>query len=139
MNDTFKLHERLEADTYTIGDLEHCRVLLMNDSRYPWAILVPSYPDLVETFDLPPEIRLAVFEEANGFARAMKSIYSADKMNIATLGNMVPQLHIHVVARKKTDAGWPGPVWRSGPAVPYGPPEAERMIAGMKTLLTLMR
>lgn len=122
MNDTvsdFTLHPRLEADTKPVTRLALSRVLLMNDSRYPWLILVPEKPGLKDLHDLSPEDRIAVMGEIDTVSRVLGDLHSPDKINVAALGNMVPQLHVHVIARFTTDAAWPSPVWGAGDAKPY--------------------
>ncbi|MCW2273263.1 HIT domain-containing protein [Rhodoblastus acidophilus] len=120
---TFALDPRLEADTVPLGDMALCRVLLMNDSRFPWLILVPRRAGLVEITDLTPSERRALFEEAALAADRLKLLTGAKKINIGALGNVVRQLHVHVVGRSETDAAWPGPVWGAGVAEPYDDPQ----------------
>ena len=115
----FTLHPKLEADTKQVLDLPLCRVRLMNDARFPWLILVPRRPDIREIHALDSADRFQVMEEICGCAAALEHDVGAQKMNVAALGNMVPQLHIHVIARFETDDAWPGPVWSAGEAVPY--------------------
>jgi diadenosine tetraphosphate (Ap4A) HIT family hydrolase len=117
--DSFRLHERLAADTALISDWALSRVLLMNDARYPWIILVPRRAALGEIHDLKHAERLVLIEEINRASLGLKTIANAVKINVGALGNLVPQLHIHIVARKPTDAAWPGPVWGNGQAVAY--------------------
>ena len=119
MIDGFKLHSRLEADTAFVADWPLSRVLLMNDARFPWLILVPQRTGLVELHDLAEPERAALMEEIARVGRALKSITGASKINTAALGNQVLQLHVHVIARMAGDAAWPGPVWDVGSAVPY--------------------
>ncbi|WP_120496413.1 HIT domain-containing protein [Kiloniella sp. EL199] len=115
----FALHERLEADTAIITELPYCRVLLMNDSQYPWLILVPRYNDLRDLHDLPKDLFAAVMEEIRYVSEVLTKECNAFKINVAALGNMVPQLHIHVIARFENDAAWPGPVWGVKEPCPY--------------------
>lgn len=124
----FALHPRLAADTLPVGDLPLCRVLLMGDARFPWLILVPRRPDLREFTDLPADQRTALMEEIAQASRALQAETGADKLNVGALGNVVSQLHIHVVARFTADAAWPGPVWGSGPAIPYAPDAAPALV-----------
>lgn len=116
---TFDLHPKLEADTKQVLDLPLCRVLLMNDSRYPWLILVPRRPDVREIHGLDATDRFQLMEEIAGCAAALERETNAFKMNVGALGNMVPQLHVHVIARFEDDPAWAGPVWGVGSAVPY--------------------
>jgi diadenosine tetraphosphate (Ap4A) HIT family hydrolase len=115
----FELHPRLAADTLFVADWALSRVLLMNDARYPWVILVPRRAGLKEVFDLTLDEQFALMAETAHAAKALKALTGAAKMNIGALGNLVPQLHVHVVARKEGDFAWPGPVWGKGEAVPY--------------------
>jgi diadenosine tetraphosphate (Ap4A) HIT family hydrolase len=134
---TFQLDPRLAADTFPLGDLALCRVLLMNDSRFPWLILVPRRAGLSEIFDLAAPERAVLIEEAALAGERLKALDGADKINIGALGNMVPQLHIHVVARFAGDAAWPGPVWGAGQASPYPPATAARWVENLRRALEL--
>ncbi|MFB2862419.1 HIT domain-containing protein [Aeromonas sp. MdU4] len=115
----FELHSRLQADTCWLGDLPLCRVLLAKDSQYPWLILVPRVANLREIHHLAPEQQQQLMQESCAVAALMEHALSPDKINIGALGNLVPQLHIHHVARFATDSAWPGPIWGACPAVPY--------------------
>tara|TARA_R110000868_G_scaffold218576_2_gene469247 strand:+ start:167695 stop:168096 length:402 start_codon:yes stop_codon:yes gene_type:complete len=116
----FVLHERLSADTYKVCDLELCQVLLMNDTTYPWLILVPRQNDIVEITDLSTEDQALLMVEISKVSEVLQEITGADKMNVAALGNMVPQLHVHVIARFKNDTAWPAPVWGKTTPIAYG-------------------
>jgi diadenosine tetraphosphate (Ap4A) HIT family hydrolase len=116
----FRLHPQLEADTAFVMDWPLCRVLAMNDARYPWLILVPRR-EAVELFDLCARDRALLIEQVAQAGAGLKSLTGAPKINVGALGNLVPQLHIHVVARKPGDAAWPGPVWGQGSPIPYRP------------------
>lgn len=116
---TFTLHPQLAADCETVGDTPLCRVLLSKDSRFPWVILVPRHADLTEWHDLDATDRVVLSDEIAHLSRRLKEEFGADKTNVAALGNMVPQLHIHVVMRYRDDAAWPGPIWGVGKPVPY--------------------
>ncbi|MCE9943093.1 HIT domain-containing protein [Aeromonas rivipollensis] len=115
----FELHPRLQADTQILGDLPLCRVLLAKDSQYPWLILVPRVPGLREIHHLLPEQQQQLMQESCAVATLMEEALGPDKINVAALGNLVPQLHLHHVARFSTDAAWPGPIWGAHPAIPY--------------------
>ena len=114
------LHKQLAADTIALGDLEICRVLLMNNQRFPWLILVPRQDGLRELFDLAPQDYTIVMEEVRHTSQVFSTLTNADKMNVAALGNMVAQLHIHIIARFKNDLAWSQPVWsHNTKAEPY--------------------
>jgi diadenosine tetraphosphate (Ap4A) HIT family hydrolase len=117
--DSFVLHARLEADTACVADWGLSRVLLMNDARYPWLILVPRRGGLCELHDLKHAERMELIEEIARAGAGLKTLTGAAKINVGALGNHVAQLHVHVVARRVGDAAWPGPVWGVGGAVPY--------------------
>lgn len=114
----FDLHPRLAADTVVVGDLPLCRVLRMNDARFVWLILVPRRADIVEAYELSADEQTTLWREASRVGKALMAHARGDKLNIAALGNQVPQLHIHVIARHQGDAAWPGPVWGVGAAQP---------------------
>ena len=121
---SFELHERLAADTFLVSDLPVCRVLLMNDKRFPWLILVPRREGLRDFDDVAGAEKPNFHAEIDLASQVLREATRAEKMNVAALGNMVPQLHVHVIARFSTDAAWPGPVWGKGEAEPYGEEEA---------------
>lgn len=129
---SFELDPRLARDTGLVGDLPLCRVLLMKESRWPWLILVPRKVGLVELTDLDAAERAQALEEAVRAADWLKAHAKADKINLGALGNIVRQLHIHVVARREGDPGWPGPVWGLGTAVPYGDGALAAMLAAAR-------
>ncbi|SHH77595.1 HIT domain-containing protein [Ferrimonas marina] len=122
----FELHPQLAADSVLLGRLPLCQVRLSRDSRYPWLILIPEMAGVREIHQLPPEARVQLLAESCQVAELMEQITSADKMNVAALGNMVPQLHLHHVARFQDDDAWPAPIWGKHPARPY---EAEALTA----------
>lgn len=115
----FALDPRLQQDTLPIGDFPLCRLLLMNDAHYPWFILVPRRAAVSELFELNSLDQQALWQESVGLARVLKDAFTADKINLATLGNVVSQLHMHVIVRYRQDATWPAPVWGKHPAEPY--------------------
>jgi diadenosine tetraphosphate (Ap4A) HIT family hydrolase len=127
----FALHPRLAADTRPVGDLPLCRVLLLNDSRFPWLVLVPRRDNAVEIHELTPEDRAALIEEIAAAGAALKNFGGAEKINIGALGNIVSQLHVHVVARSSADPAWPGPVWGFGAAVGYDAAAAQDLVAAL--------
>ncbi|MNF29358.1 HIT domain protein [compost metagenome] len=116
----FVVDPRLQQDTLPVGDFPLCRLLLMNDANYPWFILVPRREEVSELFQLDALDQQALWQEATMLAETLKDAFGADKMNIATLGNVVSQLHMHVIARRRDDPAWPAPVWGRLPAQPYG-------------------
>lgn len=130
---SFSLHPRLSQDADFVGDWPLCRVLLMNDSRWPWLVLVPRLANAVELTDLDPAERALLIEETAQAAEWLKAYAHADKINVGALGNIVRQLHVHVVARHAGDPAWPGPVWGFGAAVPYGDSEARGMVEAART------
>jgi diadenosine tetraphosphate (Ap4A) HIT family hydrolase len=119
MSENFSLHERLAADCVTLADWPLCRVLLMNDASYPWLILVPRRPGLSEFHQVDSGDMPQLVDEICDASRALEAVFRPDKINVGALGNMVPQLHIHVIARFRDDPAWPGPVWGAQPPAPY--------------------
>jgi diadenosine tetraphosphate (Ap4A) HIT family hydrolase len=128
----WSLHPRLASDAATIGDLTLSQVLAMRDANYPWALLVPRVVGAVEIIDLSETQRAQLMAEITLVAAALKDITQCDKLNVAAIGNVVSQLHIHVVARRYSDAAWPGPVWGAVPARPYGEGQLESFIATLR-------
>jgi diadenosine tetraphosphate (Ap4A) HIT family hydrolase len=126
------LHPQLAADTTTLGDLALSRVLVMNDAHYPWLILVPRKADITEVIDLDEAEQAQLMREVTQAARALREVTSCHKLNIAALGNMVPQLHVHIIARFRNDPAWPKPVWGAVPARPYGGEELNRFTRPMR-------
>jgi diadenosine tetraphosphate (Ap4A) HIT family hydrolase len=124
---SFTLDPRLKNDTIAIGDAALSRVLLMDDERFPWVILVPRRPDLAELTDLGVCERALLIEEIAAVSTALWQRAGVDKINVGALGNLVRQLHIHVVARTIGDEAWPGPVWGAGPRRPYGAEAREKI------------
>ena len=132
---TFSLHPQLEADTALIVDLPLTRVLLMNDANYPWLILVPRLPGIVEIIDLEENAQIQLTGEIARASAALKSVTACDKINVAAIGNVVPQLHVHVVARYRADIAWPKPVWGAAPAKPYDAATRERLLSALRRAL----
>ncbi len=133
----FVLDTQLVADTLPIGDLDFCRVLLMNDARFPWLILVPRRAGLRELIDLPVADQQHLLAEVNRCAHALHALFKPHKLNIAMLGNMVAQLHVHVIARFRDDAAWPRPVWGVDPVQSYTVDDADKRLAELRTALQL--
>ncbi|WP_120993439.1 HIT domain-containing protein [Stutzerimonas urumqiensis] len=131
----FELDARLAGDTHAMGDLPLSRLLLMNDARYPWFILVPRREEISEVFQLDAPDREALWNETVQLSEGVKDAFGAHKMNVATLGNVVSQLHVHVVARRREDAVWPDPVWGRPPAVPYDQAQVEAIKERLRVVL----
>ena len=125
----FALHPQLSHDTTPVGDLALARVLLMNDANYPWLILVPRRAGASEIVDLTDDEQVQLTRDIAQASRALKAASSCDKLNVAAIGNIVPQLHVHVVARRRDDAAWPKPVWGATPAIAYAPAARDALIA----------
>jgi len=128
----FSLDPRLATDTFLLGSFPLSHLLLMNESRYPWFILVPQRDNIVEWLDLPEPDRLQLHQESMWLAEAMRQTYSPTKLNIANLGNIVRQFHLHHIARFESDPAWPGPVWGKFPPQPYShgaPAELDLLLA----------
>jgi diadenosine tetraphosphate (Ap4A) HIT family hydrolase len=133
----WSLHSTLEKDTISIGDLPLSRVLVIKDANYPWLLLVPRRADVIEIIDLNEVEQAQLMTEINRVARALKEIAKPDKMNIAALGNVVPQLHVHIIARRTSDAAWPRPVWGVVPPLAHDPQEVEAFIAALRRKIWL--
>jgi diadenosine tetraphosphate (Ap4A) HIT family hydrolase len=114
------LHPRLEADTHAIGETAEYWLRWMNDRRFPWVIVVPKKPGLREWHELDYDAQHALLDMVNRCSLHLQNLTGAEKMNIGALGNLVPQLHIHIIARRSGDACWPGPVWGQGAPEPWG-------------------
>ena len=134
---TFAINARLAKDTILIGDLALSRVLLMNDARFPWLVLVPRIDGAQEVFDLSTGDQQRLIMETALCAQRLKMLTSAGKINIGALGNLVPQLHVHVVARGPGDDAWPGPVWGFGSPNPYPQAEADALVARLRDVLDI--
>ena len=134
---TFTLHPQLAADTFLVGSLPLCQILLMNDARCPWLILVPQREGLRDWHDVAKADLEVFHEEVRLVSEKLSALTKADKMNVASLGNMVPQLHIHIIARQTGDFAWPGPVWGVGTAEPYNETDKTHMIQDIKNALKL--
>jgi len=121
----FEMDSRLQQDSLVLGEFPLCRLLLSKDANYPWFILVPKREGVSELFDMSQEDQAQLWKETTGLAEALKGEFAADKMNVATLGNVVSQMHMHVIVRRHGDAAWPAPVWGRVPAVEYGPGQVD--------------
>lgn len=124
----FPLDERLARDTLPLGESHTSLLRLMDNALLPWLILVPK-TDRLELFELPPGLKAAVLEEVDALSRFVKAAFPVDKLNVAAIGNLVPQLHIHVIGRTRDDFAWPGVVWGRPERLPYPPAEARRIRA----------
>ncbi|MDU9406437.1 HIT domain-containing protein [Pseudomonas sp. zfem001] len=131
----FALDSRLQQDCLVIGDFPLCRLLLMNDSNYPWFILVPRREEVSELFQLDADDQRQLWQETTLLAETLKDIFEADKMNVAMLGNVVSQLHMHVIVRRREDASWPAPVWGRHPAQPYSEQQAGQVVDKLRSVL----
>ncbi len=131
----FALHPRLAADTTFVADWPLARVLLMDDARHPWLILVPRRAGATEIFDLDAADRAVLIEEISRAGEGLKNLTGAAKINVGALGNLVAQLHVHIVARNIGDAAWPGPVWGQGTTEPYAPEVRDRFIGQLVNAL----
>lgn len=132
----FQLHPQLAADTFFVTDLLLCRVLLMNDAQYPWLIAVPRIAGLRELDELTPTEHGLFGEESRLLQGALRSLCQPDKLNVAALGNVVSQLHVHHIARRKDDAAWPRPVWGVRPAQAYAPAERDSLLTALRAALS---
>ena len=133
----WSLHQQLTQDTIDIGDLPLCRVLVIKDANYPWLLLVPRREGAVEIIDLDEVEQAQLTTEVSRVARALKDITKCDKLNIAALGNVVPQLHVHVIARRRNDAAWPRPVWGVVPPLAHDAAEVQNFISAIRRKIWL--
>lgn len=131
----FTLHNQLVKDCVPLGDFPLCHALMMNDAQYPWLILVPRRENTSELFQLSRVDQHLLLAEANSVAAALAGHFNADKMNIAALGNVVPQLHVHVIARFRDDPAWPRPVWGAEPVQPYSDSGLRQRLQELEALL----
>jgi diadenosine tetraphosphate (Ap4A) HIT family hydrolase len=132
INSEFDLDGRLEADSIFIANGPLSQFRLMNDTRYPWIVLVPRIPDASEWVDLPQQQQQVLLSEINVAARLLCEHFPCEKINIGALGNIVRQLHVHVIARISNDEAWPGPVWGQGKTVAYSTAELELLIEKLR-------
>ncbi len=133
----FSLHPTLEQDCIVLGSFNLSLLLLMNDSRYPWLILVPQKNHIQEIHQLSEPDQIQLIKESSCISHTLQQVTEADKLNIGALGNLVPQLHLHHIARFKHDACWPKPVWGQAPAIPYSPESLghfkQALLTGLKS------
>lgn len=131
----FALHERLAGDTVLITDWPLCRVALMDDATYPWLVLIPRRHGVTEIHELDQNDRATLIEEVATASRLLHQHCRADKINVAALGNVVPQLHVHLIARFVTDPAWPKPIWGVVPTRRFGEAERDARLAELRALL----
>lgn len=132
----FNLHPQLADDTTPVAELPLCEVRLMDDANHPWLVLVPRVANAVELIDLDPEQRAQLAADIDAASRALKALFKPDKLNVAALGNLVPQLHVHVIARYTDDIAWPRPVWGMAAARPYAPEQLVERVNALRAALT---
>jgi diadenosine tetraphosphate (Ap4A) HIT family hydrolase len=133
----WSLHSQLKKDTIDIGDLPLSKVLVIKDAHYPWLLLVPRRAGAVEIIDLDEVAQAQLMTEISRVAKALKEITQCDKLNIAALGNLVPQLHVHVIARRSNDAAWPRPVWGVMPPLAHDAEEVQNFISALRRKIWL--
>jgi diadenosine tetraphosphate (Ap4A) HIT family hydrolase len=133
----WSLHPQLAKDTIDIGDLPLSRVLVIKDANYPWLLLVPRREGAVEIIDLDEVAQAQLMTETTRVSRALKEITKCDKLNVAALGNVVPQLHVHIIARRTSDVAWPRPVWGVAPPVPHDAQEVQHFISAIRRKIWL--
>jgi diadenosine tetraphosphate (Ap4A) HIT family hydrolase len=133
----WSLHPQLKQDTIDIGDLPLSKVLVIKDANYPWLMLVPRRPEKVEIIDLDEVEQAQLMTEVSRAAKALKEITKCDKLNIAALGNVVPQLHVHVIARRSSDPAWPRPVWGVVPPLAHDAAEVQHFISALRRKIWL--
>jgi diadenosine tetraphosphate (Ap4A) HIT family hydrolase len=133
----WSLHPQLEQDTEAVGDLSLSRLLVNNDANYPWLLLVPRRPGACEIIDLDERDQSLLLSEIARVSGALKDITACHKLNVAAIGNVVPQLHVHVIARRRDDPAWPKPVWGTVPAQAYDLAERRRFIAALRRTIGL--
>ena len=131
----WQLHHQLADDTAPVIELPLCEVRLMDDANHPWLVLVPRVADAVELIDLDATQRAQLSTEIDAAARALKALFKPHKLNIAALGNLVPQLHVHVIARYTDDIAWPRPVWGAANARPYAPEDLIERVNALRAAL----
>lgn len=128
----FDLHPDLIRDGIEIGQFDLCRVLLINDSHYPWFVLVPERANISDTIDLNTDDHAQLWVESRAFSQGIMKAFGGEKLNVAALGNMTPQLHIHHIVRYVSDDAWPGPIWGKQPLQAYKPKEIEVVRTALK-------
>jgi diadenosine tetraphosphate (Ap4A) HIT family hydrolase len=135
MESAFSVHPQLAADTVPVGDLALTRVLLAKDANYPWLILVPRRANVTELIDLAEREQMQLTGEIAQASQALKAITDCEKLNVAALGNVVAQLHVHVIGRRRSDKAWPKPVWGVAPPIAYEPKILDNFIVALRRAL----
>jgi diadenosine tetraphosphate (Ap4A) HIT family hydrolase len=130
------LHPQLADDTHPLAHWPLCEVRLMDDAHHPWLILVPRVEDAVDIIDLDATQQAELMREIDRAARALQTTMKPHKLNVAALGNVVPQLHVHIIARYRDDIAWPRPVWGTATAQPYSPEQLVERVALLGTALS---
>ena len=130
----FQLHPQLQKDCFVIGKFELCQVLLVNDSQFPWFILVPQRNEIREIYQLETADQITLIRESSYLAEKLAVIFNADKLNVAAIGNVVPQLHLHHVVRYQTDKAWSAPIWGKFAASPYTEQQRNQLLARLTPL-----
>jgi len=143
MNDSdppsaWTLHPQLEHDAMTLGDLPLSRLLVSNDANYPWLLLVPRRSGVREIIDLGDADQAQLMTEIAMVSRVLKVVTACEKLNVAAIGNVVPQLHVHVVARRSGDPAWPKPIWGALPARAYDPAARDRFVAALRVAIPIL-
>jgi len=133
----FELHPQLAHDCHLVGELALSRVLLLDDARYPWIVLVPRVAGVREIYELDRDAQIRLLDESSQVGRWMMQAFAGDKLNIGALGNLVPQLHLHHVVRRAGDPAWPGPVWGHSRAAPYDAGERDRVLSQIRVGLSI--
>jgi len=136
---TFQLHAQLKQDCFIVGQFELCLVLLLNDSQFPWFILVPQRENIREIFELQSEDQQLLIQESSYFSQQLATIFEAEKLNVAAIGNIVPQLHVHHIVRYQTDKAWPAPVWGKFAATPYTTQQRDSRISKVAAVCDLLQ
>jgi diadenosine tetraphosphate (Ap4A) HIT family hydrolase len=132
---SFTLHPDLLRDSHPVDHLPLCEVRLVEDAAYPWVLLVPRVSDISDTIDLNPRDHAQMWEESRNLSQVLMQLFEGDKLNVAALGNMTPQLHLHHIVRYHSDPAWPGPIWGKQPMAPYSHVERESRITRIRDAL----
>ena len=136
---TFQLHAQLKQDCFIVGQFELCLVLLLNDSQFPWFILVPQRENIREIYELQSEDQQLLIQESSYFSQRLATIFEAEKLNVAAIGNIVPQLHVHHIVRYQTDKAWPAPVWGKFAATTYRAQQRDSLISKVTAVCDLLQ